>query len=82
VTTPALKVLVANELVPSLKVTVPVGVPLPGGTAVTVAVNVTVWPDTEGLDDELSAVLLASVFTVCVKGEPELSLPVKLLLPA
>ena len=30
---------------PSKKVTVPVGVPAPGATAVTVAVNVTDWPD-------------------------------------
>ena len=33
---------------PSLKVTVPVGVPPPGAGAVTVAVNVTDWPTTEG----------------------------------
>src|SRR5437588_11918452 len=33
---------------PSENVTVPVGVPVPGATALTVAVNVTVWPNTVG----------------------------------
>jgi hypothetical protein len=39
---------------PSLKVTVLVGVPEPGATAVTVAVKVTAWPKTEGLTEEVS----------------------------
>ena len=33
-----------SVVAPSWKVTVPVGVPLPGATAVTVAVTVTDWP--------------------------------------
>ena len=45
---------------PSWKVTVPVGVPEPGGLAVTVAVKVTICPATEGLAEELSAVVVAS----------------------
>src|SRR5467141_159345 len=53
---------------PSWKVTVPVGVPTPGGLAVTVAVKVTLCPDTEGLADELSPVVVASWFTVWVNG--------------
>jgi len=40
---------------PSRKVTVPVGVPLPGTTAPTVAVRVTDWPNREGLVPEASA---------------------------
>ncbi len=52
---------------PSLKVTEPVGVPLPGGlTAVTVAVKVTELPETEGLTDESSAVLVESWSISCV----------------
>src|SRR3981081_292810 len=53
---------------PSWKVTVPVGVPAPGGLAVTVAVKVTLWPATEGLTEELSAVVVASWRTVWVRG--------------
>ena len=48
---------------PFLKVTVPVGTPLPGAVAVTVAVNVTGWLSTEGLADELTAVVVADLFT-------------------
>ena len=41
---PASSVPVPRTVAPSLKVTVPVGVPAPGLTAATVAVNVTAWP--------------------------------------
>jgi hypothetical protein len=81
VITPALNVLVASGVAPSLKITVPVGVPLPGADALTVAVNVTVWPDTLGFAEEDRAVEVLSIFTVCVSGDPVLSLPLKLLLP-
>jgi hypothetical protein len=47
---------------PFLKVTVPVGTP-PGAVAVTVAVNVTAWLYTDGLEDELTAVAVADAFT-------------------
>ena len=43
-----------SVVVPSLNVTVPVGVPAPGALTVTVAVNVTDWPKTDGLADEVS----------------------------
>jgi hypothetical protein len=78
---PPLKVPVPIVLTPSLNVTVPEGVPDPGATGLTVAVKVTVWPDTEGLADELSAVVLLSTVTVWVNGEPVLSLPLKLVSP-
>src|SRR5213078_1967824 len=49
---------------PSLKVTVPVGVPAPGLFAVTVAVNVTACPDSDGLAEELTTVAVLAFFTV------------------
>src|SRR5579871_2370499 len=48
---------------PFLKVTVPVGTPLPGAVTVTVAVNVTGWLYTDGLAEELSATAVAAGFT-------------------
>ena len=42
----------------SKKTTLPVGVEFPGGTGLKVAVKVTGWPKTEGLTDELTAVVL------------------------
>jgi hypothetical protein len=53
---------------PSRKVTVPVGVPEPGGFAITVAVKVTLWPETEGLADDPSEVVVGSWFTVWISG--------------
>ncbi len=47
--TSATGVWLATLSMPSLKVTVPLGVPAPGATAATVAVNVTRWPKTDGL---------------------------------
>jgi hypothetical protein len=51
---------VADPIVaaPSLNVTMPVGVPEPTD-GVTVAVNVTIWPQIEGFSDDPSAVLVA-----------------------
>src|SRR5580704_1183981 len=44
---------------PSVKSTVPVGIPgLPG--AVTAALNVTTWPNADGLGDELTAVAVTN----------------------
>jgi hypothetical protein len=51
---------------PSRKVAVPVGVPAPGAAADTVAVNVTDWPNTDGLTEVVTVVELESVVTVCV----------------
>src|SRR5439155_22484695 len=48
---------------PSLKVSVPLGVPAPGATAVTVAVKVTGWPAPTGLGEEESVVVVAAWFT-------------------
>src|SRR5438477_2360644 len=50
---------VPSVVAASLKVTAPVGTPLPGAVAVTAAVNVTGWLKTEGLADELTAVVVA-----------------------
>jgi hypothetical protein len=46
--------------VPSRNMTVPVGVPVPGGFTVTVAVKVTDWPKTDGLGDDVSVVVVAA----------------------
>src|SRR5580693_6307406 len=59
------RVPVPSDELPFLKVTVPVGTPLPGAAAVTVAVNLIDWLYTEGLTDELTAVLVLDVFTTC-----------------
>jgi hypothetical protein len=63
---PELKLAVPRVEAPSRKVTVPVGVPVPGATAVTVAVNVTDWPNTDGFTDELTLVELDDGLTVWV----------------
>ena len=42
-----LSVAVPSVTSPSLKVTVPEGLPLPGAVTPTVAVNVTAWPNVE-----------------------------------
>jgi hypothetical protein len=55
---PELSVPVPNVVVPSLNVTVPDGVPEPGATAETVAVNVTDWPYIDGLISALIVVLV------------------------
>ena len=62
-----------------LNCTVPVGVPEPGGSAVTVAVNVTDCPNTEGLADDVTVVVVVSWFIVCV-SVPEV-LVLKLVSP-
>src|SRR3989454_11612495 len=51
--------------VPSLTVTVPVGVPLPGAVAATVNVKLTGWPTADGFGDwPVMVVVLAAAFTV------------------
>jgi hypothetical protein len=57
-----LRVPVPSVVVPSMKVTVPVGVPVPV-VGVTVAVNVTDWPNTLGFVLEVSVVEVASFTT-------------------
>src|SRR5947209_250692 len=60
----------------SEKVTVPVGLAaavLPGALTVTVAVKVTNCPDADGLGEEVTAVLLLALLTICPPGRvPEL----------
>ena len=77
---PALKVVVPRVAAPSRNVTEPVGVPAPGETALTVAVNVTDWPDTDGFTELVSVVELDALLTVCVTAKDALEL--KLLSPA
>src|SRR5437867_4459692 len=68
------------ELAPSLKFTVPLGVPAPGAVAVTVAVNVTLCPNTAGFPDEVRAVLVLAWLTTC--DTAELVLVAKFVSPA
>src|ERR1700687_2970218 len=68
-------------LVPSVKVTVPLGLAtavLPGLLTLTVAVKVTVWPDTDGLTDEDTVVVVLALLTTWVS---EAELPVKFSSP-
>jgi len=51
-------------VVPSRKFTVPVGVPAPGAVTVTVAVNVTLCPKTDGFTDDVRLVLVPALLTV------------------
>src|SRR5437773_1866632 len=64
---------------PSRKVTLPAGVPAPGLLAVTVAVKVTDCPDTDGLAEELTSVVVVAFFTVWVSVLEVL--PLKVALP-
>src|SRR6516225_2746819 len=68
--------LAASVVAPSVKVTVPPGVPTPGATAATVAVKVTLWPNRDGLGEELTVVLLEALFTTWGLAE---SFPVELV---
>src|SRR2546425_9028079 len=66
--------------VPSLTVTVPVGVPLPGAVAATVNVKLTACPTAEGFGVcPVIVVVLAAAFTVW--ATPVDVLPIKLALP-
>jgi hypothetical protein len=49
-----------------LKVIVPVGVPVPGATELTVAVSVTDWLSVDGFGDALSDVVVEICLTVWV----------------
>ena len=64
---PALRLFVASAVAPSLKMTLPVGVPVPGAGTVTVAVNVTDCPEHDGLAEEPRAVVVLALLIVCVK---------------
>src|SRR2546428_11728079 len=57
--------LVLQFWVPSVTVTVPVGVPLPGAVAATVNVKLTGWPSVDGFGVcPVMAVVVAAAFTV------------------
>ncbi len=62
----AFRVPVPRVLGPSLKVTVPVGVPAPLVLAFTVAVKVTGCPDTDGLIEEMTPVVVPGSVVVVV----------------
>src|SRR5207249_12249843 len=64
---PFTSVTVPSEVAPSLNVTVPVGTPVAGATALTVELKVTVWPTVEGFGEEVRLVLEFPAFTVCVR---------------
>ena len=55
-----------SRVEPSLKLTLPVGVPAPGAVTLTVAVKVTFCPKTDGLGALLRVVLVPAVATVLV----------------
>lgn len=76
---PLLKLPVPKVVAPSLKVTVPVGVPVAGEVALTVAVNVTLWPTTAGFAEGETEVVVSPVLTVWLNVE--LVLVLKLLSP-
>ena len=61
------KVLEPSVLLPSLKVTVPVGIAVPGALATTVAVKVTNWFFFDGLSEEVTVLVVPPLFTVWVK---------------
>src|SRR5690242_6893963 len=63
----ASRLLVPSVTVPSIKVTVPVGMPAPGLRAVTVAVNVIICPMAAGFADEESVVAVLAWLTICDK---------------
>ena len=65
---PFTRVSVSTAVSPSKKVTVPVGDPLPGATAVTVAWKLRDWPRTAGLSEVEMEVLVPSWLTVWVKA--------------
>ena len=74
---PELKLAVPSVAAPSRNVTVPDGVP---AAELTVAVNVTDWPNSDGFTEELTVVELFALLTVWVMGADVLGL--KLLSPA
>jgi len=55
-----------SEIVPSLNVTLPVGVPAAGATALTVTDNVTDWLIADGFGLDVSLVDEVPWLTVCV----------------
>jgi len=77
----ALSVPVPSVLGPSRNVTVPAGVPVPGGLTTTVAVKVTACPTTAELGEAVTEVVVEAtpIVTLPPAGVP--LLPVKLVSP-
>ena len=71
VATVLLRVPAPIAVVPSRKVTEPVGVPVPGGFAVTTALKITEAPKVEGFDEEAKLVVVEAL-TVCERVGEEL----------
>ena len=70
---PATRATLLRIAAPFLKVTTPVGVPLPGAPAATAAVKVTAEPTADGFLDDVKRVALASLFTVCTADDEVLA---------
>ena len=66
VAVPPVSVPLPSAVVPSMKFTLPVAVPAPGPLAETVAVKVTDCPNAEGLSEETTFVVVASLLTTWV----------------
>jgi hypothetical protein len=79
VVTPPLRFAVPSDVVPLKNSTVPVGVPVPGLTAATVAVNVTAVPAVTGLGTAVSDVVVLASLTITVVAGAMLA--VKLVSP-
>src|SRR5712692_7041530 len=75
VAVPPLRDLVPSVVVPSRKVTEPVGVPTPGDVTVTVAVRVTGCPNTGAVGDTVSVVVVEAWLTCWLTGDE--ALPMK-----
>ena len=81
VATPLLRLELPMFVDPSMKVTVPVGVPLSKpGCAVTVEVKVTFYPKLEGLGEEVSAVVVGVKLVLMSTPNTPSVLPQSLLL--
>ena len=73
VATPFASVAVPRTVLPFMNITLPEGV-VPDTAEVTVAVNVTDFPKTDGLSDELTLVVVASALTTSERGAEVLAL--------
>jgi hypothetical protein len=71
VATPAaLRAPVPSVVAPSRKVTVPVGIPEPGGAAATTAETVTACPNVDGFGIDATVVVVAAWLTVTPAPPP------------
>src|SRR5262249_54997656 len=73
VATPPDSVATPSWVWPALNVTVPVGVPAPGATVVTVAARVLAWPKTDGSGSAVIVIAVDALATLATTG-PELPL--------